>query len=99
GLTRHVRPGEIADIALRDQEPEKISQQLIDLANARGGEDNISVVVVVVEGDNTESSVSATIEAENEDDTILLTERPRFRRDEITGRMVIEENASDQDLS
>lgn len=99
GLTRHVRPGEIADIALKEQEPDKISQRLIDLANARGGEDNISVVVVVVEGDSPESSVSATLEAENEDDTILLTERPRFRRDEITGRVVIEENPSDKELS
>ncbi len=49
GLTRHVAPAEIADIATHHNEPEEIAQALIDLANQRGGEDNISVVVIVLE--------------------------------------------------
>jgi protein phosphatase len=49
GLTRHVAPAEIADIATHHNEPEEIAQKLIDLANQRGGEDNISVVVIVLE--------------------------------------------------
>jgi serine/threonine protein phosphatase PrpC len=49
GLTRHVAPAEIADIAMHHNEPEEIAQKLIDLANQRGGEDNISVVVIVLE--------------------------------------------------
>lgn len=102
GLTRHVRAKEIADIALAEMEPDKISARLIDLANSRGGEDNISVVVVVVEdnGQSQPSHIKATIEAENEDDTILLTERPKFRRDEATGRVYIEGSSAveDEDL-
>jgi PPM family protein phosphatase len=49
GLTRHVKPAEIADIASRTTNPDEVAQQLIDLANARGGEDNISAIVIVME--------------------------------------------------
>ena len=46
GLTRHLDGDEIGEIVKRVGDPEAISQELIDLANVRGGEDNISVVVV-----------------------------------------------------
>ncbi|NDJ76921.1 MAG: Stp1/IreP family PP2C-type Ser/Thr phosphatase [Chloroflexi bacterium] len=49
GLTRHITPAEIADIATQSDSPEEIAQQLVDLANERGGEDNISAVVIVME--------------------------------------------------
>jgi serine/threonine protein phosphatase PrpC len=49
GLTRHVTPAEIAQIATESQDPEAIAQDLIDLANKRGGQDNISAVVVLME--------------------------------------------------
>jgi protein phosphatase len=62
GLTRHVKPQEIADISLGYDDPETVAQTLIALANERGGEDNISVVVIIVEGDDTR----------NEDSTIEL---------------------------
>jgi protein phosphatase len=52
GLTRHVKPNEIADLVLENEEPGDASQALVDLANARGGEDNVSVIVVVVDGDS-----------------------------------------------
>ena len=58
GLTRHVRADEIAEIALAHDDPNAISEHLIDLANARGGEDNVSVIVIVAEED-----VSAVYEA------------------------------------
>lgn len=45
GLTRHVFDEEIQEI-LTHQEPLKASRILIDLANDRGGEDNISVAVL-----------------------------------------------------
>jgi protein phosphatase len=48
GLTRHVSPDEIAQIAFSYDEPTDITQTLIDLANQRGGEDNISVVALVI---------------------------------------------------
>ncbi|MBN1200822.1 MAG: Stp1/IreP family PP2C-type Ser/Thr phosphatase [Anaerolineae bacterium] len=49
GLTRHVSPAEIAKLAGQSDVPEDIAQSLIDLANQRGGEDNISAVVVLME--------------------------------------------------
>jgi PPM family protein phosphatase len=51
GLTRHVKPQEIAEMSLANQSPDYTSQRLIDLANQRGGEDNVSVIVINVEGD------------------------------------------------
>ncbi len=48
GLTRHVRPDEIARLVLADNNPEAATRRLIDLANQRGGEDNISVVVIQI---------------------------------------------------
>ncbi len=44
GLTRHVSDAEIMETASR-QPPRQASQQLISLANQRGGADNISVIV------------------------------------------------------
>ena len=51
GLTRHVKAHEISDIVLVNRDPEVASQLLIDLANARGGEDNVSVIIILVEKD------------------------------------------------
>jgi serine/threonine protein phosphatase PrpC len=44
GLTRHVSDDEIGDI-LMHQTPQAACQALIDLANSRGGRDNITAVV------------------------------------------------------
>jgi serine/threonine protein phosphatase PrpC len=49
GLTRHVSAAEIAEIAVQSDVPEEIAQGLIDLANERGGEDNVSAVVILME--------------------------------------------------
>lgn len=49
GLTLHVKPHEIAEMALAEDEPSESSQNLIDLANERGGRDNVSVIVVKAE--------------------------------------------------
>jgi PPM family protein phosphatase len=48
GLSNKVRPGEIAE-ALRSQPLPEAVQELIALANARGGEDNITVEAARVE--------------------------------------------------
>lgn len=49
GLPRHVKDHEIAEIAMSSSEPQEIAQMLIDLANERGGEDNVSAVVLLIE--------------------------------------------------
>jgi protein phosphatase len=45
GLTKHVDNQEIREI-IEQQEPDTAVQSLIDLANRRGGEDNITVTIV-----------------------------------------------------
>ena len=50
GLINHVLDDEIAQIALEQSDPNRACEQLVTLANERGGRDNISVVIVRVEG-------------------------------------------------
>lgn len=45
GLTNHVKDDEIQEI-VSNHPPEDATQQLIDLANARGGHDNITVLIL-----------------------------------------------------
>lgn len=45
GLTRHVDNNEIADVAM-NYPPNIATQQLIELANERGGGDNISIAII-----------------------------------------------------
>ncbi len=49
GLTRHINPEEIAEITLRTADPAEATLDLIELTNARGGEDNVSVIVLAIE--------------------------------------------------
>lgn len=50
GLYNHVRDEEIARLALEQADPDRACERLVALANERGGRDNISVVIVRVEG-------------------------------------------------
>lgn len=81
GLTHHVKAPEIAAIASETSDPQEACQKLIDLANERGGEDNVSVIVIA-----TEMTLSdrATIELQsldlNIDDTIVLKSETDTRR-------------------
>jgi protein phosphatase len=49
GLTRHVNAAEILETTTQYPQPAEVAQALVDLANERGGEDNVSVVVVLME--------------------------------------------------
>ncbi len=49
GLTIYVSDDELLNIALNYSDPEHICTQLVALANQRGGQDNISVIVAKVE--------------------------------------------------
>jgi protein phosphatase len=46
GLIRHVQDAEIASTLVAEPEPDQAARILIDLANERGGQDNISVVIL-----------------------------------------------------
>jgi protein phosphatase len=46
GLTNHVEDDEIKQIVLRIADPKKACDELIALANKRGGTDNISVIII-----------------------------------------------------
>ncbi len=59
GLTRHVKAHEIGRIVLSAATPADASSQLINLANTRGGEDNVSVIVILAEGDPLFAATSA----------------------------------------
>ncbi len=83
GLTLHVKPNEIADAVMSNKNPADATQALLDLANSRGGKDNISVIVVKVEliGQK-EESLATRIE-----DTTLPLMPPVFFEDTETIEM------------
>ena len=45
GLTNLVRDAEILALCLKESDPHSLAESLIDLANSRGGHDNITVVI------------------------------------------------------
>ncbi len=72
GLTRHVTPDEIAQVVLSERNPEMATQRLIDLANERGGEDNVSAIVILMEevsGTGPLAAARDTTESDDDDDT------------------------------
>lgn len=51
GLTRHVDPSEIAGALAPDGETlDQAAERLVSLANTRGGEDNVTVVLYAAKG-------------------------------------------------
>jgi protein phosphatase len=81
GLTRHVEADEISDVALESDDPNEISDKLISLANSRGGKDNISVIVIVVDGNDSTQSESMATPAGlkfNEEDEPTIPMNPDF---------------------
>jgi protein phosphatase len=50
GLYRVVTPEEITDTVYAYQDPEAISQKLVEMANAKGGPDNITVLIARIDG-------------------------------------------------
>lgn len=66
GLTLHVNSDEIRDTALSSDDPHVISNKLVELANSRGGKDNVSVIVVIAD-------MISVDDMETEDEAINLT--------------------------
>jgi protein phosphatase len=78
GLTRHVRPEEIAQLVLAHDNPDTAGQRLIDLANERGGEDNVSVIVISVEQKlptMPPEKAAALADTNDDDETLVLKDR------------------------
>ena len=61
GLTGMLHDDEIRDLVLASGRPEVAAKQLIDLANERGGKDNITVVIAGVGGSLTRPSADESI--------------------------------------
>lgn len=83
GLTRHVKPMEIATITMEDADLEVASQALIDLANARGGEDNVSVIVIAIEGEESDDDTAELKNVFVLNDGDLLVKEPQVDTVEV----------------
>ena len=57
GLTRHLDDSDLVEVVMSDPNPHVATEGLIELANQRGGEDNVSVIVIKI----TEASTDDTI--------------------------------------
>jgi len=64
GLTRHVSDGEMAEF-LHNGDLDQVSQTLIELANNRGGQDNISVGLLRFQGDGLQPTAVPSYQADN----------------------------------
>ncbi len=76
GLTRHVKPNEIAEIVLSTDDPTVAAERLIERANALGGVDNVSSVVLIVDSvqdDDATMELNRLASLPLEDETLRLT--------------------------
>jgi PPM family protein phosphatase len=80
GLTTMLRGDEIAQILEGEPHPERAAQLLVDAANAAGGEDNITALVVEVVEDQAAPAVAPAADELDEDDTTETAPRRRRRR-------------------
>jgi protein phosphatase len=82
GLTTMVRPEEIANILGREPDPRRAAQLLVDAANAAGGEDNITAVIVEAIEDLDDEPVAAPLVDDDHDgtDAGAPPAKPRRRR-------------------
>jgi protein phosphatase len=57
GLTRHLDDIDLVEIVMSDPNPHVATEGLIALANSRGGEDNVSVIVIKIAEASTEDTI------------------------------------------
>jgi PPM family protein phosphatase len=91
GLTTMVRQYEIAGILSREHDPERAAQVLVDAANAAGGEDNVTALVVeVVEDDAAPAAAETSDEDTTDDDTTETAPvKPKRRRARAVLRVLL----------
>ncbi len=56
GVNRHLTDEDIGQILQASKSPRKICQEIVDLANTRGGQDNVTVVVAKLDGLTTQDT-------------------------------------------
>jgi serine/threonine protein phosphatase PrpC len=79
GLTTMLRADEIAEILGGEHDAERAAQRLVDAANAAGGEDNVTALVVdVVEDDGAPVVAPADVGEDHTSETAAV--KPRRRR-------------------
>ena len=87
GLTTMVRPDEIASILSREPDPKRAAQLLVDAANAAGGEDNVTAVIVeAVEAPDDEVAAPAVPDEDTSDTPPV---KPRRRRGRTLFRVAV----------
>ena len=87
GLTTMVRPDEIAGILSREPDPKRAAQLLVDAANAAGGEDNITAVIIeAVEVPDDEVAAPAVADDDTSDAPPV---KPRRRRGRTLFRVLV----------
>jgi protein phosphatase len=85
GLSGLVKGDEIAKVVVEEGEPMAACKRLIDMANANGGPDNITVIIARFDGDGLEPSstsdtVGHSVYPVNDEDTPTLPMEPYLRR-------------------
>ena len=84
GLPREASDEQIAAILSRFADPSEAAQELVALANSRGGSDNVTVVVVNIQSN------------ENSPDTLIVVPGPATSDSpESTGPQIVEQPAAD----
>ncbi len=79
GLTTMLRADQIAEILVGEHDAERAAQRLVDAANAAGGEDNVTALVVdVVEDDGAPVVAPAHVREDRTSETAAV--KPRRRR-------------------
>lgn len=92
GLTGMLQPDVIAAELRREDDPTRVATKLVDAANAAGGEDNITVVVVAVTGEapaRTPIVPVTTAEPVALDDLPTEESRPPKRRARKVGKVLL----------
>ena len=80
GLTTMLRPDEIANILGREQDARRAAQLLVDAANAAGGEDNVTAVIVEAVEVTEDEAVAAPVVDDEQDVTDMGVRPPKRRR-------------------
>ena len=92
GLTSMIDARAIKDVLLREKDPQRAADALVDLANEAGGEDNITTVVLTFNGNGVQAHQAATLTQEVASADVARrreTTQPGATAEEVTGAFTI----------